>query len=196
MTGAVTRVFSPHNRNAFPPAGSLMSSVGRERYGRRIVGDIRDLKNAKIDRRSMIKKTAVGVGVAWTAPMVLSSAASGTANTETCYFVKRDAGTDNCNGTDPSNGACTEIITTSDGCGVASLLAFTVSVSTASATVSKPCYIKEMQVKAGMDCNRVTYSGTDTLVATVTTADSPDNRDISHVSVVWCCPTSGTLDLD
>ncbi len=142
----------------------------------------------KLDRRNLIKKGALAAGAAWAAPAVLSTAAG--AQNRTCYFVKRDAGTSNCNGSDPSGRCASPSVSTTSGCGESSLLSFTVGTESASASVAAGCQIIEMQVKAGTACNIVPASGTS---ATVTRANSPDGKEISHVNVVWCCSNGSTI---
>ena len=48
-----------------------------------------------------------------------------------------------------------------------------------------------MQVKAETDCNAVSFNSVTN--ASVTLADSPDGKDISHVSVIYCCAEAGSL---
>ncbi|MEM7342284.1 MAG: hypothetical protein AAF467_26830 [Actinomycetota bacterium] len=159
-----------------------------------------DLTDQKIDRRSMIKKTAIGVGVAWTAPMVLSSAAAGSVNHQNCYFAKRHAGKTDCENRDESPRALAEVTPTMAGCGEMgrSLEAFTVTAEMAEARVKAPCLIKEIHVGVGpdMDGRRKTFPGDRPITARVTReGDAPEGRPIIDCCVVWCCPTNGTLDL-
>ncbi len=148
-----------------------------------------------IDRRSIIKKGAFVAGAAWAAPTVLTRAAG--AQTQTCYFAKMDAGNSlagnpgNCASSDPSNGACPPPgFATSSGCTSGKLLSFSVTTESATATVATGCNITQMQVKAGTDCNATAASGT---TATVTrAANSPAGKEISHVSVVFCCDAASS----
>ena len=156
------------------------------------MGDMGDIggvaESGTLDRRSLIKKAALAGGAVWVAPIVLSSRAG--AAQHVCYFVKLDAGWTACTGHDPSNGACVDTFNTQSGCGDPRL-AFAVTTEGATATVTGRCVIEEMQVKAGTNCNPVNFNSVTN--ASVTRADSPDGKGISHVSVIYCCPEAGSL---
>lgn len=144
-----------------------------------------EMKMANLDRRDLIKKGAIATGAAWAAPMVFSTVAG--AQSQTCYFVKRDAGTGNCNGSDPS-GSCPPVAGTISGCGT-TLFTLSVTEEGASATVADGCTLTHIQVKAGNACNSIAASGQS---ASVTRSDAPDGKEISHVNIAFCCADGST----
>lgn len=144
-------------------------------------------EKTQLDRRALIKKAGAGAAIAWAAPTVLASTAG--AQATTCYFVKRESA----------------VYEFSDGsCGIPESaypepvgLSYSISFSdtSATATVSSPgCYIQSVQLKTGGpqadQCKTPVPGGTNTTTMTVT---NPVQQAISHVNMIFCCTSSGSI---
>lgn len=147
-----------------------------------------EFKAAEIDRRALIKKAAVGAGVAWAAPAVLASSA-GAITVETCYLGKFDTGVGSGTASAGGDNVCSFGAATG-GAGTASVAYSNPKPGepnenlTATVTVPQGCEIRGIALKAGPD--HQCFAGNNSTQQSVTVTG---NQAISHTDVYYCCPT-------
>lgn len=147
-----------------------------------------------IDRRALLKKSALATGAVWVTPMVLTSSA-GAAN-ETCHVVKHDTGTSSSGTATATNNpdSCLSVSNVSGG-GSASVAYSNPKDGnewlTATVTVPAGCQIRQIALKAGGgggNSGAVCIAGNNGQSQSVTSA----SQGISHVTVFYCCPAAGS----
>lgn len=150
--------------------------------------------HGQLGRRDIIKKAAVAGGLAWTAPMILSSQVSATVGTcpdgcPTCYAAKFDWDEDNdvwktCSGVggSPCGSSITACTTYVNGC----ISGVSISGPQNSPTVTVPSDAKIIQTvsKEGPNCGSTTIDPS--TCATSVDVSQQSSNDISHVIVVFC----------
>ncbi len=152
-----------------------------------------ELERAGFDRRSMLKKAAIGAGVVWAAPVmdaVIASPAAAATSGQTCYWVKADepgttltdlGGADQCApkpaGT-VSGGGGSVVWSNSKPGESGEYLSVTVNVPSG-------CMIQTIVLKAGSTvCESKTGEQSNSQLVTLV----DQSKAISHVTVHYCCP--------
>lgn len=135
-----------------------------------------------LDRRALIKKAGLAAGAVWVAPAVLTTAAG--AQTQTCYFAKIHPGVAGCTANDPTCPA--PAFATQSACGHPTLLTFSVSTTSVTATVAPGCDLKEIHIKAG-NVNSGGGCTVHPVSGSTATLDPTLAHNISHANVVYCC---------
>ncbi len=136
-----------------------------------------------MDRRSLIRKSAIVAGTAWVAPMVLTSRAG--AQTQICYWVKADfPGTSltDLNGDDQCAPKPSGTVPGGSGSATWSSLDDDGEPRAVTVTVAAGCQIKQVVLKRGQECSL--FGGNNSNSQTVSVPGSPA---ISHVTVHYCC---------